>query len=413
MVEAFSGGAMCKCDNSTFALFAYTLLTTLTCTASAADGQGPGVTETEITIGQTMPYSGPASAYSAVGRAHRAFFDKINHEGGINGRRIRLISLDDAMSPPRTVEQVRKLVEEEQVLLIFGLLGSGNHAVQKYLNARNIPHLFPSAASQKFHDPKNYPWTMGWVPSFAFEGHIYAKYILKNFSNAKIAVLYQNDEMGREYLRGLKEGLGPAASRMLVGVSSYEITDASIDSQIIELHATGADTLFSAVVTPKFGSQAIRKVHGLGWRPMHFIAYPAASVGATLSPAGLDKSVGLFSSYFARDVSDPQNAADPEFQSWRAWFDSYVKTGDPSDGSYGYGYMQAYLLAQVLRQCGEDLTRENVMRQAANLRNVRLPLVVPGVVVNTSPSDYRPIESLQMFRFNGKKWEALGPLMGE
>jgi ABC-type branched-subunit amino acid transport system substrate-binding protein len=254
---------------------------------------------------------------------------------------------------------------------------------------------------------------MGWVPTFYFEGETYARYLLRNRGQSKVAILYQNDEMGREYRDGFKSGLGSNAKRMLVGEASYEISDASVDSQIIQLKATGADALFSAVVTPKFGSQTIRKLDALDWHPLHFIAYPSASVGATLAPAGLDKSVGIISSYFAMDVSDPVNASNPEFKEWKGWFDRYVKDGDPSDGSYAYGYMQAQLLAQVLRQCGNDLSRENVLRQAQHLRNVHLPLTLPGVTINTSDTDYRPIKQLRMFKFNGKKWEGFGPLMGE
>jgi branched-chain amino acid transport system substrate-binding protein len=373
---------------------------------------GPGVTDAEISIGQTMPYSGPASAYAAVGRAHAAFFAKINAEGGIKGRRIRLISLDDGMSPPRTVEQVRRLVEEDRILLTFGILGPGNFAIQKYLNARKVPHLFPSAASLKLHDPQRYPWSMGWTPSFDFEGRIYANYLLQNHPDGKIAVLYQNDDMGREYLRGFRAALGARAATMVVAEASYELSDATVDSQIIKLHASRADTLFSAV-TPKFGSQAIRRVHALNWRPLHFIGYPAASVGATLAPAGLDKAVGLISAYFARDVSDPANANDPDFRDYAAWFRQYVGSSDMNDGAYGYGYMQAHLLVQVFKQCGDDLSRENVMRQAANLRDLQLPLVLPGVRVNTSPTDYRPIENLRMYRFDGRNWKAFGPLLGE
>lgn len=374
----------------------------------------PGVTDTEIKIGQTMPYSGAASAYATVGRAHTAYFEMINAQGGINGRKIKLISLDDAMTPPRAVEQVRKLVEDEQVFITFGILGISNFAVQKYLNAKKVPHLFPSAASLRFHDPKNYPWTMGWVPSFDFEGRLYARYILANKPDAKIAVIYLNDDLGKEYLRGFKEGLGDKAATMMVAEASFELTDATVDSQIVTLHASGADTLFTAAI-PKFGSQTIRKVYDLGWKPLHIVIYPAASVGATLKPAGLDKSVGLLTSYFGKNLGafDPQSSADPEVQEFLKWRAKYLPDADPSDGAYGYAYMQAALMVEVLKRCGDDLTRENVMRQAANLKNLRVPMFLDGITVNTSPTDFRPIKQMRMLRFDGQRWNYFGPIMTE
>ena len=374
----------------------------------------PGVTDTEIKIGQTMPYSGPASAYATVGRAHAAFFEMINAQGGINGRKIKLISLDDAMTPPRAVEQVRKLVEGEQVFLTFGILGISNFAVQKYLNTKKVPHLFPSPASVRFHDPKNYPWTMGWVPSFDFEARLYARYILANRPNAKIAILYLNDDLGKEYVRGFKEGLGDKAAKMIVAEATYELTDATVDSQIVQLQASGADTLFTAAI-PKFGSQTIRKVYDMGWKPFHLIVYPASSVAATLRPAGLDKSVGLLTAYFGKDlgVLDAQTESDPEIREFLAWRTKYLPDADPADGAYGYAYMQAQLMVTVLKQCGNDLTRENAMRQAANLQNVRIPMFLDGVVVNTSPTDYRPIKQMRMLRFDGQRWNYFGPMMTE
>jgi ABC-type branched-subunit amino acid transport system substrate-binding protein len=373
-----------------------------------------GVTDTEIKIGQTMPYSGAASAYATVGRAHTAYFEMINAQGGINGRKIKLISLDDAMTPPRAVEQVRKLVEDEQVFITFGILGVSNFAVQKYLNAKKVPHLFPSAASLRFHDPKNYPWTMGWVPSFDFEGRLYARYILANKPDAKIAVIYLNDDLGKEYLRGFKEGLGDKAARMIVAEASFELTDATVDSQIVTLHASGADTLFTAAI-PKFGSQTIRKVYDLGWKPLHIVIYPAGSVGATLKPAGLDKSVGLLTSYFGKDLGtfDSQSSADPEVQEFLKWRAKYLPDADPSDGAYGYAYMQAALMVEVLKRCGNELTRENVMHQATNLKNLRVPMFLDGIMVNTSPTDFRPIKQMRMLRFDGQRWNYFGPIMTE
>jgi ABC-type branched-subunit amino acid transport system substrate-binding protein len=336
----------------------------------------------------------------------------INDRGGINGRKIKLISLDDSMTPPKAVEQARKLVEDENVFLTFGILGISNFAVQKYLNGKKIPHLFPSAASLRFHDPKNYPWTMGWVPSFDFEGRIYARYILANKPNAKIAILYLNDDLGKEYLNGFKAGLGERAKKMVVAEASYELTDATIDSQILQLQASGADTLFTAAI-PKFGSQAIRKVHDIGWKPLHLIGYPAGSIAATLRPAGLEKSVGLITAYFGKDPHDPQYANDPDVKDLLTWFNKYLPGADQNDGAYGYGYMQAALLVEVLKRCGNELTRENVMRQAANLKNVRIPMFLDGITVNTSPTDFRPIKQMRMLRFDGQRWNYFGPIMTE
>jgi ABC-type branched-subunit amino acid transport system substrate-binding protein len=270
-----------------------------------------------------------------------------------------------------------------------------------------VPHLFPSAASLRFHDPKNYPWTMGWVPSFDFEGRLYGRYIVANKPNAKIAVIYLNDDLGKEYLRGFKQGLGEKASQMIVAEASYELTDATIDSQILQLHASGADTLFTAAI-PKFGSQTIRKVYDLGWNP-------AASVGATLKPAGLEKSIGLLTSYFGKDLGtfDTQSSSDPEVQAFLDWRAKYLPNADPSDGAYGYAYMQAALLVEVLKRCGNELTRENVMRQAANLKNVRIPMLLDGITVNTSPTDFRPIKQMRMLRFDGQRWNYFGPIMTE
>ena len=373
---------------------------------------GPGVSDTEIKIGQTMPYSGPASAYATVGRAHTAYFEMVNAQGGINGRKVKLISLDDAMTPPRAVEQVRKLVEDEQVFITFGILGTSNFAVQKYLNANKVPQLFPSAASLRFHDPKTYPWTMGWVPSFDFEARIYARYLLANRPNSKVAILYLNDDLGKEYVHGFKDGLGDKAAKMVVAEASYEMTDATVDSQIVQLQASGADTLFTAAI-PKFGSQTIRKVYDIGWKPFHLIVYPAGSIAATLRPAGLDKAVGLITAYFGKDPVDPQYVEDPDVKNFVAWLKKYLPDADIADGAYGYAYMQAALMVEVLKRCGNDLTRENVMRQAANLRNVRIPMLLEGITVNTSPTDFRPIKQMRMLRFDGERWNYFGPIMTE
>ncbi len=382
------------------------------CTQAEEKKPNPGVTDTEIKIGQTMPYSGPASAYATVGRAHAAFFEMINAKGGINGRKLKLISLDDSMVPPRALEQVRRLVEQEQVAFTFGILGLSNMAVQLYLNQKKVPHLFPAVAGRRFHEPKKAPWTMGWVPSFEFEGRVYAEYLLQNKPDARIAVLYMNDDLGKEYLKGLKLGLGDKAAKMIVAEATHELFDPSVDSQVIQLKASGADTLFMFTI-PKFGTQTIRRVHELGWKPLHFTGYPAASIGATLAPAGLDKSVGLITAYFGKDPLDPEYVNDTDVKEFVEWMKAYNKGADMIDGAYGYAYMQGHLLMEVLKRCGDDLSRENVMRQAANLKDVRLPLTLPGIVINTSPEDFRPVTQLRLLRFDGKRWNYFGPLVNE
>lgn len=373
---------------------------------------GPGVTDTEIKIGQTMAYSGPASAYSTVGKAHAAFFEMVNAKGGVNGRKLKLISLDDSMVPPRALEQVRKLVEQEQVAFTFGILGLSNMAVQMYLNQKKVPHLFPAVAGRRFHEPKKSPWTMGWVPSFEFEGRVYADYLLKNKPDAKIAILYMNDDLGKEYVKGLKLGLGDRAAKMVVAEATHELFDASVDSQIIQLKSSGADTLFMFTI-PKFATQTIRRVHDLGWKPLHFTGYPAASIGMTLAPAGLEKSVGLITAFFGKDPMDPEYANDPDVKEFVEWMRTYNKDADPVDGAYGYAWMHGHLLLEVLKRCGNDLTRENIMRQAANLKDVRLPLTLPGIVIDTGPEDFRPITQLRLLRFDGKRWKYFGPMIDE
>lgn len=382
------------------------------CTQAQDRKPSPGVTDTEIKIGQTMPYSGPASAYATVGRAHAAFFDLVNAKGGVNGRKLKLISLDDSMVPPRALEQVRRLVEQEQVAFTFGILGLSNMAVQLYLNQKKVPHLFPAVAGRRFHEPKKAPWTMGWVPSFEFEGRVYAEYLLQNKPDARIAVLYMNDDLGKEYLKGLKLGLGDKAAKMIIAEATHELFDPSVDSQVIQLKASGADTLFMFTI-PKFGTQTIRRVHELGWKPLHFTGYPAASIGATLAPAGLDKSVGLITAYFGKDPLDPEYVNDADVKEFVEWMKTYSKGADMIDGAYGYAYMQGHLLIEVLKRCGDDLSRENIMRQAANLKDVRLPLTLPGIVINTSPEDFRPVTQLRLLRFDGKRWNYFGPLVNE
>jgi len=381
--------------------------------AALADKKyGPGVTDTEIKIGQTYPYSGPLSGYATIARAETAYFAKINAEGGINGRKINLISLDDGFSPPKTVEQTRRLVEQEEVLFIFGSLGTAtNTAIHKYMNAKKVPHIFLATGATKWGDPQNYPWTMGGVQlAYQSEAHIYAKYILLNKPAAKIAVLYQNDDLGKDYLKGLKDGLGAKASQMIVAESSYEAADPTVDSQIVSLQTSGADT-FLSITTPKAAGQAIRKVYDMGWKPLYIQALISSSVETVLKPAGLEKSLGIISVAIIKDPTDPQWADDPALKDYQAWMKQYFSDGNIADGLNVAGYTIAQTLVQVLKQCGEDLTRENVMRQAANLKDLALPMLIPGIKVNTSPTDFYPIEQGQMMRFDGKRWVLFGPIL--
>jgi len=379
--------------------------------ALAEKRYGPGVTDTEIRIGQTMPYSGPASSYGTAGKAEAAYFAKINAEGGVNGRRITLISLDDGYSPPRTVEQVRRLVEQEEVLLIFSMLGTPTSAaVQKYLNAKKVPQLFCASGASEFGDPQHFPWTMGWRPNYRSEARVYAKYILKVRPDAKIGVLYQNDDLGRDYLKGLHEGLGEKAASMIVSEVSYEVTDPTVDSQIVTLQGSGANTLLN-FSTPKAAAQAIRKAYDLGWKPLHLLSNVGSSVASVLKPAGLEKSVGLLTAAFLKDPTDKQWLNDPAYRDWMAWMKQYYPEGDTTDLYNVYGYGLAQTLVHVLKQSGNDLTRDNVMRQASSLKNLALPMALPGVKLNTSPTDYYPIEQMWMQKFDGKQWVLVGDLI--
>jgi len=372
----------------------------------------PGASDTEIKIGHTNPYSGPASAYGTIGRSEAAYFRMLNEQGGVNGRKINFISLDDAYSPPKTVEQVRKLVEEEQVLFLFQTLGTPpNSAIHKYMNAKKIPQLFVSTGATKWGDPEHFPWTMGWQPNYQTEMHIYAKYLLQNKRDAKIAVLYQNDDYGKDYLKGLRDGLGDRAQKMIVSEVSYEVTDPTVDSQIVTLQSTGADTLF-IVATPKFAAQAIRKTSDIGWKPLTFLNTVSSSVASTLQPAGLEKSVGIITVLFLKDPTDPQWNTDPAIKQWRAWMEKYYPDGDLRDGLNVFGYAAAQTIAQVLKQCGNVLTRENVMRQAANLKDLEIGVLLPGIKINTSPTDYFPIDQVQLARFDGKRWVLFGEVIG-
>jgi branched-chain amino acid transport system substrate-binding protein len=375
--------------------------------AGAQQRYAPGVSDTEIKIGQTMPYSGPASAYGQLGRVEAAYFASLNQHGGINGRKITLISVDDGYSPPKAVEQVRKLVEKDEVVAIFNVLGTPiNMAIRKYLNAKKVPQLFVAAGSPNFADPEHFPWTIGWQPTLTTEAKFYAAHLLATAPESKVAVLYQNDDFGKGLLDGLRTGLGEKAEAMIIATASYEATDPTIDSQIVTLQASGADTLFLFTYS-KQGAQAIRKAADIGWRPTRYIHLGAASVAATFKPAGLDKSAGVITAGFIKDASDPQWAEDTDQKVWRAWMSENMPGADLSDSSNVAGYSFAQTLEQVLRQCGDDLSRENIMRQAANLHDFRLPMLLPGSRINTSPTDYRVITFMKLQQFNGRSWDFL------
>jgi branched-chain amino acid transport system substrate-binding protein len=379
--------------------------------AQAQKKYDPGASDTEIRIGQTMPYSGPASAYGTIGKTEAAYFKKINDEGGINGRKINFISLDDGYSPPKSVEMVRRLVEQDEVLLVFQTLGTAvNTSIQKYLNAKKVPQLFVATGATKWNDPKGNPWTMGWQPNYQTEAHIYAKHILATRPNAKIGVLYQNDDYGKDYLKGFKDGLG-AKANMIVAEVSYEVTDPTVDSQIVQLQTSGADVFFN-ITTPKFAAQAIRKAYDIGWKPVHYLNNVSTSVGSVLTPAGLEKAVGVLSSNYGKDPTDPQWDKDPAMIEWRAFMKKYYPEGSLTDNTNVYGYSVARTLVQVLKQCGDNLTRENVMRQAANLKDFDTGVGLPGIRITTSPTDFAPIEAMQMMKFDGKTWQLFGEVMG-
>jgi branched-chain amino acid transport system substrate-binding protein len=379
--------------------------------AAAQKKYDTGASDTEIKVGNTNPYSGPASAYGTIGKTIDAYFKKVNAEGGVNGRKITFISYDDGYSPPKTVEQVRKLVESDEVLAVFQPLGTpSNTAIQKYMNAKKVPQLFVATGATKWGDPKNYPWTIGWQPNYQSESRIYAKYILEKHPNGKIGILYQNDDYGKDYLKGFKDGLGDKAKTMIVSELPYETTDPTVDSQIVNLKASGADIFFN-ITTPKFAAQAIKKAADIGWKPVHFLNQVSSSVGAVLKPAGVENSVGILTTGYLKDQTDPQWKDDAGFKAFIAFMDKYYPEGDKSSSFTGYGYSVAQTLMQVLKQCGDNLTRENVMKQAANLKDLKLDMLLPGITINTSPTDFYPIEQNQMMKFDGTKWETFGPIL--
>jgi branched-chain amino acid transport system substrate-binding protein len=379
--------------------------------AWTASQYGPGAGDTEIKVGNTMPYSGPASSYGVIGKSEAAYFAMINEQGGINGRKINFISRDDAYSPPKTVEQVRKLVEEDKVLLLFQPLGTpSNTAIQGYLNDNKVPQLFVATGADKWNDPKNHPWTTGWQPSYRIEARIYARYILKTQPDAKIAVLYQNDDFGKDYLVGLREGLGDKADQLIVASQSYETTDPTVDQQIVSLQGSGANVLLTAAV-PKFAAQAIRKVYDIGWKPMHFLTNVSISVGAVMQPAGLEKSVGIISAGYLKDPTDPQWQGTPEYNEWLAWMKKYNSSANVSDSFAVYGYSVAQTMVTVLKASGDNLTRENVMQQAASIHDLKLPMLLPGITVSTSADDFAPIKQMQLEKFDGTTWKLFGEVI--
>jgi len=380
-------------------------------TALAQKIYGPGASDTEIKIGQTMAYSGLLSAYGALGKVEAAYFRKVNDEGGVNGRTINFISLDDGYNPAKTVEGVRRLVEQDEVLFLAGSLGTPtNLAVKAYLHARKVPMLFLSTGGSMWNNPQAVPWAMGWGPSYFSEGRVYAQHILATKPNARIAVLYQNDDTGKDYLNGFRDGLGDQV-KLIVAEVNYEVTAPTLDSQLLQMQAAGADVFFDQT-TPKFAAQVIRRITEMGWKPVHYLNNIAASIGAVLVPAGLDNAKGLISTIYLKDATDPQLAEDPAVKEWFAFMKKYHPSGNLLDSTNVSGYSVAQTVVQVLRQCGDNLSRENVMRQAAALKDFELGMLMPGVKINTSPSDYAPIESLRMRRFDGKQWIAFGEVMG-
>jgi branched-chain amino acid transport system substrate-binding protein len=377
----------------------------------AASQYGPGVSDTEIKIGNAMPYSGPASAFGATGKSEATYFNMINEQGGINGRRITFISRDDGYSPPKTVEVVRRLVEQDQVLLLFSVLGTPpNTAIQGYLNDNNVPQLFAVTGADKWNDPKHHPWTMGWRPSYRVEARIYGRYILKNLPDAKIAVLYQNDDFGEDYLLGLREGLGDKAAKMIMATQTYETTDPTVDSQIVALQASGANVLVTAAI-PKTAAQAIRRVYDVGWRPTHFLTSVSISVGAVMQRAGPEKCIGIITAGYLKEPTDPQWQDTPEYKEWLAWMKKYNTSGNIADSLTVYGYSLAQTMVAVLKASGDNLTRENVMKHAASMHNLTQPMLLPGITLSTSADDFAPIKQMQLEEFDGTTWRLFGEVI--
>jgi branched-chain amino acid transport system substrate-binding protein len=397
--------------NLPFAAIAATVIAFASTTSALAQKKyDTGATDSEIRIGNIMPYSGPASAYGVIGKTEAAYFNKINAEGGINGRKIKFISYDDGYSPPKAVEQARKLVESDEVLLIFNPLGTpSNSAIQKYMNAKKVPQLFVATGATKWNEPKEFPWTMGWQPSYQSEARIYAKYLLKEKPDAKISVLYQNDDFGKDYLKGLKDALGARAS-MVIAEESYETSEPTIDNHVVKLKASGAD-VFLSITTPKFAAQAIKKLAEIEWKPLHIVSNVSASVGSVIKPAGFENAQGILSAAYAKDGADAQWDDDAGMKKFLTFLQKYDPDGNKLDGSVVYGYGVAQTMVKVLEMCGDNLTRDNVMKQAASLKDFVPDTLLPGVKINTSPTDFAPIEQLQIMRFKGEKWELFGDII--
>jgi branched-chain amino acid transport system substrate-binding protein len=379
--------------------------------AAAQKKYDPGASDTEIRIGNTNPYSGPASAYGTIGKTIAAYFTMVNEQGGINGRKVRFITYDDGYSPPKTVEMARKLVEQDQVLFLFQTLGTpSNTAIHKYMNMKKVPQMHVATGATKWNDPANFKWTMGWQPNYQDEAKSYVRYLLKEKPNAKIGILYQNDDYGKDYVKGIKDGLGAKAKSMIVAEVSYEVADPTVDSQIVQLQQSGADVFFN-ITTPKFAAQAIRKAYDIGWKPLHFLNNVSTSVASVLTPAGLDKSLGLISTAYIKDPTDKQWENDPAIKKWQTFMKKYYPEGSLIDNSNVYGYTVASTLHQVLKQAGNDLTRENIMKQAASVKGLKIDTLLPGIVIQTGAKDYAPIQSVQLMRFNGKQWERFGQII--
>jgi len=391
----------------------WTALVTFAATNGSALAQkkyDTGATDTEVKIGNIVPYSGPASAYGIIGKSEEAYFKMINENGGINGRKIKFISYDDAYSPPKAVEQVRKLVESDEVLVVFSALGTpSNTAIQKYLNAKKVPQLFVATGATKWNDPTHFPWTMGWLPSYQSEARIYAKFLMKEKPDAKVAVLYQNDDFGKDYLKGLKDGFGAKVSA-IIAEESYEISEPTIDNHIVKLKASGADVLIS-ITTPKFAAQTIKKMAEIDWKALQIVANVSTSVGAVMRPAGFENGQGVLSAHYAKDVGDVQWKDDPGMKKFLAFLDKYYPDADRTNSQVIYGYGAAQTLTKVLEMCGDDLTRANIMKQAANLKDFTPDTLLPGVKINTSATDFAPIEQLRMMRFKGEKWDLFGEVI--
>ena len=370
-----------------------------------------GASDTEIKLGHCGPYSGPASAYGVIGKGIEAYWKSVNDAGGINGRKVNFVTLDDGYSPAKTVEVVRQLVEQDKVLCLFNTLGTpSNTAIQKYMNQKKVPQLYVATGASKWGRPKEFPWTMGYQPDYHTEAVIYAKHILANIKDAKVGVLMQNDDFGKDYVDGFKEGLGKDAGNVIAKLVTYEVTDPTVELQIIQLKDSGANVFFN-VATPKFAAQAIRKAADIGWKPAQYMTNVSASVTSVMKPAGFDNGQGIITAAYLKDPTDKRWEDDAEMKTWRAWMDKYMPGANQGDANYVYAYSVSFLMQQTLTKCGDTLTHENVMKQAANFQKLRVPMLLPGITVSTSPTDYYPIQAVQLQRFKGETWDLFGEVM--